>query len=1343
MKNNAIFRKVLLLTLCLVLILSCFAACGQKKIDALEKSVGELQTQVSNNASKLEETAKSVTLEELRALVDEIKTTADAAATAEKLENVVSELATVKGTADAAATATALANAVEEIEALIAANGEADTATGAALNETLTAALAKITALEESYASTASLNAVIAEIRAAYATNESVAQTAAKLETVIANLEGVKATADAAATATALTNAVEEIEALIAANGEADTAAKAALDEALNAALAKITALEDTYVNTESLNTVIEEIRASYATNESLSQTAAKLETVISNLAAVKDTADAAATATALTNAVEEIEALIAANGEAGATTKATLEGALAKITALEESCATVEALDAAVAAIEAAYATNEDLAAVKTDLDALEATVAANTAADSQTKAALEKEIADIKTALATKADATTVNGKFNALHSTVATLASKAELNQAVNTLSKSVSDLKTELEKKILTVSGKFDALSERVNGNAAAIEGLKNELDTVKETLDELLASDFADKYQAATELLQKGDVGDNYTHSLRHFEDLVKTVEKENYADADFAAFEATVADLRFFLNRALSVEQILGYFTELNDAINGMPTLAETLDVMLTVIENDKTITTDPACLDQLKAVYAKATGAGELDAVLESRYTLVVNAHNNIVAAKAATDTVVGAINGIATPIVYADSENAVASAEELFASLTIDYFGNDEYNNLYSDELTAEKMVTNYETLLGYRARLTQLTEAFAAKVSVIELALGFDIDRPLYSDLTALSANKTEVDAWIELYSIDEANLFKIYGAEYTLLAKAYAYAEAMDALYTSHEVASLNDALDALCGKALTVITDDVEADALKARLDALNAAIEAVIDYDAIDENYVTMIGSDRLTNYDAVTARIAELYTAKGEVEAIVELMEALRGNVVVTDYTTIKSYGNALASICSVRGITEGDENYILIVADAQALCDALLEEYRLLTEMIAEIYMTVEEKLNDVAWKLADGNKIIEIQSYLDKLPLEWNLPSVNMALTLVFEDGSTQDTNLEDLYMNWSIVVGYYNTLAANAQTSATDVTATIAGLSALNPKDIKDFAAIEAIRDVFGAWALTYLEIDVTTADAADVKAAVDAVQAIQILAKEEGTYYVFVSSADCVALSTAYSEAKATLSAAEETWNGLSADMDALIADWNIHSSFDTVISAYTAYLTDYYAGSVDADSDLFGECDKYAEFGAVYAVFSGKLGDAQNDAASIKGAINVLPTIDMTNAHNVIILIETIDTMVANYESNYGCAILSCDKCGITADEATKLAKARAQASYTAAYADFITDNALDDTTVVKRSEVEGMLTSWNAGLNRAETQENINAVESMALSLLQSFQNRLDAANP
>ena len=125
MKNNAIFRKVLLLTLCLVLILSCFAACGQKKIDALEKSVGELQTQVSNNASKLEETAKSVTLEELRALVDEIKTTADAAATAEKLESVVSELATVKGTADAAATATALANAVEEIEALIAANGEA------------------------------------------------------------------------------------------------------------------------------------------------------------------------------------------------------------------------------------------------------------------------------------------------------------------------------------------------------------------------------------------------------------------------------------------------------------------------------------------------------------------------------------------------------------------------------------------------------------------------------------------------------------------------------------------------------------------------------------------------------------------------------------------------------------------------------------------------------------------------------------------------------------------------------------------------------------------------------------------------------------------------------------------------------------------------------------------------------------------------------------------------------------------------------------------------------------------------------------------------------------------
>lgn len=976
------------------------------------------------------------------------------------------------------------------------------------------------------------------------------------------------------------------------------------------------------------------------------------------------------------------------------------------------------------------------------TDLDTLEEAA--------ETKVAV-KELHDLVDEIKKTADAAATLSKLEevienleAVKKTADSAATAQALEDAIDALSTRVDGLEEELKGKITDLERKYTELSGKVDANGADIETVKTDIKNIQTALDELKANDFAKKYQDATEALLEGE------YSLESFNALVATVNEADYADADYARFMAKVEDLTFFLNRALSVEQIKGYFDELKELIDEMPTLVESLTTMIEEIETNKTLTTDPNCLDQLKAIHSKITE--EIDAGLQTRYETVVAAHDNLLAAVTASEDqldaqeVIDAISGIEAPIVYLDSEEAVATVEALFNDYKAQYFANENYTKLYSEGISAETLVTNYQTLVGYRARLSELSTAAASKIAVSEKALNFEITRPLWSDLDALEANKTDIDTnWYAKYHIDEENLAKIYGDEYELLVDAIAYAAAMNTVYTDNGVAELITNMQALCDKETVLYTDLALVqgeNSYRAKLDALKASIEKVEEWEEdVDANFTTMIGADLLEQFAAVEARMAELVKAKAEIDAIVEKMTAMKGKVTFADYDTIDvTFGDGIENVCAEYEIAKGDANYTAFVESAVSLHGELLEEYKALTARVAEIYQLVEEKINGTKWKLSDGNMVIEITNYLADLPNVWGVSDINLNLTLILDDGTEQDANLSDLMTNWYKVAGKYNTLAESAQEEAVPVTEAIKKLeNELNANDVKDNAAIADIWALFAEWAAEYLGMNDVSNDEA-VRAAIAAIQEIEVL-DGNGAHYVFVSDESFETLNTAYDTSVSQLKAAKEAWATLKPQMEALsVEGWNIHSDFASVENAYNEYVADYYANVIAEDTQLEGEWTLYQDFTSQKNSYTEKLNNAKNDAQAIKDAIAGLVTPTKENAQSMIDATAEIRELVNTYYTDYGCAILECEMCGITAGEALTLEKVEAQATYTKAYADFI--NALEDETVVTKAEVEAALSSANVFMAKAETSIAVNAAKGIAESSLEDFKTQLDNAN-
>lgn len=203
MKHNSVWGKILLLVMSVVLALSCLVACNDEEVGKLEETTATIDADLT----------------ELKDLVNQIKTTADAAATAAKLAEVATKLDAVSAKADAAATAKVVADAKTELKALIETNktGLADAKTAI---ETAVAKLAEVeaklaeveTKLDGKIADfTAEINAIKG---AATELEESVE---ASIEALTTKYTTLKASVDAKADASELEAVASDVEALQAA----------------------------------------------------------------------------------------------------------------------------------------------------------------------------------------------------------------------------------------------------------------------------------------------------------------------------------------------------------------------------------------------------------------------------------------------------------------------------------------------------------------------------------------------------------------------------------------------------------------------------------------------------------------------------------------------------------------------------------------------------------------------------------------------------------------------------------------------------------------------------------------------------------------------------------------------------------------------------------------------------------------------------------------------------------------------------------------------------------------------------------------------------------------------
>ncbi len=515
--NGKLTTKILLVLLSFVFVITALASCGADKeeFEALKTEVDAVEAQVNNNVSKLETLETKEVVAALQALAEQIKLTADAAATQTALSEAITKLETADTTK---ATVDALAETKAVLEASLVANATADQSTKVAIE----AAIASVKSTADAAATAAALESAKTALEAADTANATAAATA--LADAKASLEAAD-TANATAAATALADAKATLEAALVANASADSATRTALESA-------IATLGDTVAaNKAAAETALSEAVATLntATSTVASNAAAALEAARSELNATieankqKAENDLAEAKTALTE-------LLNANTAADETTKAQLESAIAGLEGVvaDNAAAAADALTAAENTLNATIEANKqkavnDLAEAKTALTEL---LNANTAADETTKAELESAIAGLEGVVADNAAAAAdaLTAAENTLNATIeankqaaaSELAlAKSALEDALSENSTADAETKAALADAVETIAALTSTVNENASAAAAALEAAKNDItaaytEAVGATKDELsdTVSVLDSAYKAADTALEE-------------------------------------------------------------------------------------------------------------------------------------------------------------------------------------------------------------------------------------------------------------------------------------------------------------------------------------------------------------------------------------------------------------------------------------------------------------------------------------------------------------------------------------------------------------------------------------------------------------------------------------------------------------------------------------------------------------------------------------------------------------------------------------------------------------------------------------------------------------------
>ena len=833
--------------------------------------------------------------------------------------------------------------------------------------------------------------------------------------------------------------------------------------------------------------------------------------------------------------------------------------------------------------------------------------------------------------------------------------------EINDTVDT---KIQTLKNELNNKIDTLQTSYDSFVTSTNTEISNINGLIKTINAQIEALQKDCNS-FAENYQKATDMLYEGE------YSIDSFEAKVSGVLEADYEKSVYEEFKKEVERLTFFLGRAITEDAIIGYFEQLDQLIEGMPTLMQSLRDMLNAYTENaeegkrKYLTTNPNELDNIDNLYNKIE---TVDEDLEALYNAISAAHDNLVLANGAAEDVKVNINNIAAPIVYVTSEPAIVYAEDAFDVYATTYFADTKMTKYYG-ETTAASLVTNYTKLTEYRARYDVLVSAADNKVVFVDAVLNYATDRPLWSDLSDIAADKVKYDEWLTAYEIDTvvdaASISTIYGGELELLAKADVYVTYMDSVYTDNGVEALVTQITEYVSATNVLYETKETCDALNVARETVKAAIESADDYVAeYDNNYVTMFTQENIDKLAAATARIAELVEAKAKIDAVYAEMDAMLnkdGGITYDDSAAISQFKPALDKIYVDYEISTDkdadenyvDQNYVALATATEAKYDELIDAYMKVIREVVELIEAINKQLTAIDWLLSDGKQIQKIDDSLYTFINVHKVTDVNLWVPKE-EENINIDVNLYDLQMAYYDRASEYSITAKEAADAAIAVNDVIEALATVNAGDVKNYAVVKAAYDAFVAWCDEYLDADI--AAAGDVAAAIKEIQSIEIFDVDPAvTYYAFVSEDNYSAVLDAYNTANDTMTAAETEWNAIYANIATLIAGWDIHSyedkevNFLAVKAAYDAYVVKYYDTAIDADTDVFGELDdaNVPAFEIEMAKCKTALDNADAAAQAINDKIAALPAVTINNATEVLDSIAIIRSDIADYEASY------------------------------------------------------------------------------------------------
>ncbi len=1169
------------------------------------------------------------------------------------------------------------------------------------------------------------------------------AATAEALATAVAEIDAVKVTADAAATKEALTAAEDALKVLINTGDESNKAAIALLETAvaeLKSGKADVSVLNEVKAELDGkiaeLDAKIAAITDKLTTAETgVGQNKADIDALKASVAALTEKLDA------LTVKVNDNKTAISA-----------LKTALDAVSALEGDTQIVVEIKKLQDKLELA-ATAESLKAVSDQLKALKTLVGTQEGNEANSVwANLNKAISEIE---AIKTDYATVEKM------TEAVTAVKKELSKASETLETKLNGKLAELSTALETLTGKHNSDITSINNSIAA---LQVSLNALSDTVESLQSEDFSTAYNYASKVLM-GIVDEineeDRGFSLVDFDEFVASISEVDYDELTYKTFQIAAERERFYLNRALNVKDIKDSFARLQKLVNDLPTLLESLEARLEEIDGEAPTRYIDLTegfenyITSIKTTYGKLTPDDK--ALIDERYNAVLAAYDNLVNAEAAAEAVINEIAVIPADMVYGSSETAVNAALESFNTYKTTYFADEAVTVLYAETMTAEKLVTNYETLKGYNETLVALKAAFDIKPETIELVENYATAKPLYTDLEALNAHKGEIDTWAEENGVNEANIVAMYGAEYIAnLAAAIEYASTMNGFYTSYEIASLIETLNTLCADDYFIVYKDrTTVEGCRTTIDDLKAAVDGYATSKGVvgDGNFAAMIDAELLAkftgedpdNIDGVEDRMAQLVEAKLNFDALLTAMNAQDMSIDNTLWAEITAYETTINNYLTTYDIEVDDENYDEFVKAAVEKQAALVTEYKAKTAQIAEVYKTINA-LQDQGDLLIAGKNLYRINTEVyPKIILEYDV--TNPDLTLTVDD---VPVNLKNLLRDFSNMLADYKELAATAVSEAaalkTSITSTIADLSA---KDIKNVGDINAVMADVNAWLAKYVEAETEDKTYSDRLADIADVNVIH------GTgYYAFLSVDDYEdivahnnAVNTRKTEAEAAWAEVEAKLVALTTPLEAAEKVWTIHSDFAGADAAYVQYIEDYYASDIDTETECFGEATTYAAFLVDKNEYTTATGSASDDAAAIRDAINALVLADITtgNASTVAATVDAIFADIQAYQTNYGCKLLEdyCE-CGVTEAMVLLLKKAEARADYTVAYNEFVAKYATElagaGTAGVSLATVATDLDNNNSILDMA-TIDSVENIKTYMISLLNNYAADIDEA--